>query len=149
MVRVEVTFSNGALRQPGIWAKIVPPGSNDVYDVPMEPGVQVKMRDRTRTITLPDYPEGAIMVFGVKGYHQAGVLVACYVLMRVQAGAFFDWQFPGHLARFEGKGVELLARAENDLTPIYAAVEQAKFPVERLRDHLRRQGIDRQAGNAS
>ena len=144
MVRVEVSFSNGALRQPGMWGKLLQPGNGIINDLPLNSSDFVTVKQQTRTITLPDYPDGGLLLFGARGYHGAGVLTSCFVLMSIQAGAACDWQFPGFLARYEGRGVQLLAHATDSLTPIYEAVRQAGFNPEGLRSALRQQGIDRQ-----
>jgi hypothetical protein len=143
MAHVEVNFSSGALRQPGMWGKFVHPGG-DIYDVRMDAPEVGATKQFARKISLPDYPDGGLLLFGARGYYGAGVLTACYMLLRIQTGAVCDWQFPKHLARFQGKGVEVLAQASDDLAPIYQGVATAGFKPEQLRDALRQQGIDRQ-----
>jgi hypothetical protein len=146
MVQAEVSFSTGILRQPGTWGKILQPPDGGIYDVNMEPGEHTALRKDMTTIAFPNFTEGLILVFGVKGYHAAGMLVSCYVAVRTQPQAYLDWQFSGQLVRFEGKEVALLAKAENDLAPIYAAIREAGYlPVERFQDTLRREGKDRTA----
>jgi hypothetical protein len=144
MAHVEVEFTHGALRQPGLWGKFLLPGKDEVYDVPMTVGENVAVKEYTRKVTLPNYPDGGLLLFGARGYLGAGALSACYALFQVQTGSACDWQFPRLMTRFEGRGVQLLVQTVDDLKPIYTAVEAAGGKQERLREALRQQGIDRQ-----
>ncbi|MBY0525073.1 MAG: hypothetical protein K2R98_16835 [Gemmataceae bacterium] len=140
----EISFSTGTLRQPGVWGKILKPPAHGIYDVDLISDEFMVVKGSTTTVTPQHLTEGLLLVFGIKGYKQAMMLTSVYVLMRVKAGAHLDWQFPGHLARFEGKEVELLAQSENDLAPIYTAVKDGGYiDVDRVRQTLRNEGKDR------
>ena len=144
MGRVDVLFSNGQLRQPGLWGKVLNPKTGSIMEYGMEKGVELTVHKTTRTIAFPELADDLLLVFGAKGYFSAGQLVSCFLLFRVKSGAQADCQFTGHLARFEGKGLELLAKSETDLQPIYAALKQASYAhVDRLQDILRKESIDK------
>ena len=113
----EISFSFGALRQPGIWGKILRP---------------------------PNLFDGLLLIFGVKGFQQAGMLSSCFVLMKVKEGANLEWQFPGHLVRFGGKDVEFIGSGEGDLESIYVQAREAGYlDIDRVRQTLRNEGKDR------
>ena len=142
MERVEISFSHGQMRQPGLWGKVIQ-ANGGVYDYDNEKDMDLSVKGTTRTIVLPQMPEGAYLLFGFKGFHQAGMLTLGYILMQVKAGQQCDWQIGGHLARFEGKGVLLITSSETDLQPIYDALNNAKYAhIARLQDFLRREKKD-------
>ena len=86
-----------------------------------------------------------LLLFGVRGFQQAGILTNCFLLMRVKTGSHLDWQFPGHLTHFSGKEVELLTHAEQDPTPVYQAMKDpgGYLDPDRVRQTLRNEGKDR------
>ncbi len=142
MVQAEVAFSTGTLRQPGVWGKLLQP-PDGIYDINLVPNERTTVRRDTTTTLFPNHPEGLLLLFGIRGYQQAGQLTSCYILLRTQASAYLEWQFGGHLARFSGKEVALLAKAENDLTPLYQAIQEAGFEaMARLQEALRKDGKD-------
>jgi len=143
MVQAEMTFATGILRQPGVWGKLLqtPDG---IYDVSLIPGERTTVRRDATTTTFPNHPEGLLLLFCVRGYKEAGQLASCYILARTQAAAYLEWQFSGLLVRYSGKEVTMLAKAENDLEPIYAAIQEAGFTaIDRLKEVLRKEGKDR------
>jgi hypothetical protein len=143
MAQVEVIFAYGSLRQPGMWGKLIVPGGA-IYDVPVAAAEQA-LQQQIRKIELPYYPDGGLLLFGIRGYLKGtGILSSSYVLLRIQDGAACDWQFPTLLVRVQGKSVQLLTQSVEDLAPIYAAVAEAGFDREQLRSMLRQQGMDQQ-----
>lgn len=150
MVPVEVSFSTGALRQPGVWGKILVPPASGIYDINMEPGEHLVVKGGKSTVSPQHLQENMLLLFGIRGFQQAGILTHCFLLLRVKPGSHLDWQFPGHLTHFSGKEVELLAHAEQDPTPIYQTMKEpgGYLDPDRVRQTLRNEGKDRsfQAG---
>ncbi len=143
MAQVEVILAYGSLRQPGMWGKLIAPGG-EIYDVPVA-SAEEALKQQIRKITLPHYPDGGLLIFGIRGFLQGtGVLTSCYLVLRIQDGAACDWQFPRLLVRVQGKSVQLLTQSVEELAPVYSAVAEAGFDPERLRSLLRQQGMDRQ-----
>jgi hypothetical protein len=144
MVKAELIFSTGTLRQPGIWGKILQPPSGGIFYIPMTPSDDVIIKKDATTLIFPKHPEGLLFVFGINGYHAAGTLVNIYIALRKMPGGACDIQFPGHLTRIAGKELSLLAKSENDLTPIYEALKQANYQkVQEFQDMLRKEGRDK------
>jgi len=145
MERVEINFSHGQMRQPGLWGKVIQ-ANGGVYDYDNEKDMDFSVKGTTRTIVLPQMPEGAYLLFGFKGFHQAGMLALGYILMQVKAGQHCEWQIGGHLARFEGKNVLMITSSETDLQPVYDALNNAKYAhIGRVQDFLRREKKDTSA----
>ena len=145
MVPAEIAFSTGTLRQPGVWGKILVPPASGIYDVNMEPGEHLVVKGGKSTVTPQHLQEDMLLLFGVRGFQQAGILTNLFLLMRVKTGSHLDWQFPGHLTHFSGKDVELLLQAEQDPTPIYKAMKDlgGYLDPDRVRQTLRNEGKDR------
>jgi hypothetical protein len=145
MLQPEISFSTGLLRQPGVWGKLLYPPASGVYGISLAPSDRVFLQGDTTTVRFPKHPEGVLLLFGVNGYRDPGHLVNCYLLFRVHGGSHVEWRFSGHLTRFSGKDVSLLAKVENDWAPIYAALAPAGFKnVEALRKVLREEGWDKE-----
>jgi hypothetical protein len=143
---VEMSFSRGQMRQPGLWGKICQPNGGimeydnnpDMYDL--------EAKGPTTKITLKGYPEDSYLVIGVKGYHAAGMLSLCYVLFQIKYGQHSEWTIPGSLAKFEGKNLLLINQSETDLQPIYKSLTDLKYAhLSRLQDFLRKEKKDRAA----
>lgn len=140
----EINFSFGALRQPGVWGKILKPPASGVFDVDLISDDNIEVKGATTTVRPPHLYEGLILLFGVKGYQQAGMLSSAFVLMKVKEGSHLEWQFPGIMVRFGGKDVELLFNATGDLETIYPQIKEAGYlDVDRVRQTLRNEGKDR------
>ncbi len=145
-VNAEVSFTTGTLRQPGSWGKLLQPPDSAIFYVNLTSCATTKIVGDTTTTSFPGHPEGLLLLFGINGYQQAGKINSAYVLLKTQSGAHCEWQVPGYLAKFSGKDVALVAKAENDLAPIYAAIQQAGYKkVQELQDTLRKEGRDRSA----
>lgn len=143
MQRVEVKFTHGLLRQPGLWGKVLLPNGS-MYPFEDEKDYDLTVEKTTRTLVLPALPEGAYLVFGAKGFHTAGQLASFFILLKVTADQAFEHQFAGHLARFEGKNVLLQTLSETDMKPVYEALTNAKYAhLDRLKSFLRREGVDK------
>jgi hypothetical protein len=140
----EISFSFGVLRQPGVWGKILRPPASGIFDVDLISDEHLEVKGGTTTVRPPHLYNDLLLIFGIKGFQKAGMLSSCFALMKVKEGAQLDFQFPGHMARFGGKDVELLATAEHDLETIYpAAKEHGYLDVDRVRQTLRNEGKDR------
>jgi hypothetical protein len=140
----EVSFSTGSLRQPGSWGKLLQPPDSAVFYVNLTASETTKLTPDKTTTSFPGHPEGLLLLFGIYGYQAAGQLSSAFILLKTQAGAQCEWQVPGYLAKFSAKDAVLLAKAENNLAPIYAAVQQAGYKkVQELQDVLRKEGRDR------
>jgi hypothetical protein len=140
----EIGFAFGALRQPGVWGKILVPPASGIFDVDLINEEHITIEAGMTVVKPPHLQEGMLLLFGIKGYQKAMMLTSCFVLLKVMPGKQMDWQFPGHLARFSGKEVEMLLQSENDLEPIYAKVKEAGYmDVDRVRQTLRNEGKDR------
>jgi hypothetical protein len=141
---VEIRFSRGHLRQPGLWGKILRPNGS-IFEYDVEKDYDLTSDRTTHRFTFPSgFEEGTYLIWGVKGFHQAGALSTCFILLKVTDGQQCEWQFPGHLAKFEAKNVLLIAQSETDLQPIYQALIDAKYAhMTRLQDFLRREGKDK------
>jgi hypothetical protein len=145
MVPAEISFSTGSLRQPGVWGKILVPPASGIYDINMTPGTHLTVKGGKSVVTPEHLQENMLLVFGVRGFQQAGILTSCFLLMRVKPGSHMDWQFPGHLTHFSGKEVELLGQAEQDPTTIYQLMKDqgGYLDPDRVRQTLRNEGKDR------
>jgi hypothetical protein len=140
---VEVRFSPGQMRQPSLWGKVLQPDGGIIEYDQIPEQYDLEMEKQTRKITLRGYPEDSYLLMGVRGYHAAGILANGYVLFRFKAGQHSEWQFPGHLAKFEGKNLLLTTQAENDLAPIYKTLTEAKYAhMDRLQNFLRKERRD-------
>lgn len=140
----EISFCTGTLRQPGVWGKILRPPAHGIFDVDLISDEHMVVKGDTTTVKPQHLVEDMLLLFGIKGYMQAMMLTSCFVLLKVKEGAHMDWQFPGHLARFGGKEVEMLIQGENSLEPIYTAVKAGGYiDVDRVRQTLRNEGKDR------
>jgi hypothetical protein len=147
MERVEVTFSPGTLRQPGLWGKVLHPATGAVYSHEAEPGAHGTARRDSRTFHYPGFEDGVYLVFGVRGYHGAGTRVGCGLLFGVLAGSHCEWQFPGHLVRFAAKGAQILAHIGAEPDALYEALSARGYRyLDRLKQCLRAEGIDRASG---
>ena len=140
---VEVRFSPGLLRQPGLWGKILQ-ANGGIIEYDSNPDqYDITVVKTTRQITLKGFPEGSYLIMGVKGFHSAGILATCYILLQLKTGQSFEWQVPVHLARFDGKNVLLINQSETDLQPIYQSLTEIKYAhLARLQDFLRREKKD-------
>lgn len=140
----EISFSFGALRQPGVWGKILRPPASGVYDIDLINDDFLEVKGATTTVRPPHLFDGLLLIFGVKGFQQAGILSSSFVLMKVKEGAHLEWQFPGILVRFGGKDVELISHAEGDMESIYVQAREAGYlDIDRVRQTLRNEGKDR------
>jgi len=140
----EISFATGTLRQPGVWGKILKPPAHGIFDVDLISDDFIEVKGSTTTVRPQNLYDGLLLIFGIKGFKQAMMLTSVFVLLRVKEGAHMDFQFPGHLVRFEGKDVEMLANCENDMAPIYAAAKDAGYiDPDRVRQTLRNEGKDR------
>ena len=146
---VELSFSPGQMRQPGLWIKICQPNGG-IMDYDNNPEMyDLEVHKNTRKITLKNFPEDSYLVIGVKGYHAAGMLSLVYVLFQIKYGQHSEWQIPGHLAKFEGKNLLLINQSETDLQPIYKSLTDLKYQhMTRLQDFLRREKKDTSAAQA-
>ena len=81
MERVELSFTHGQLRQPGLWGKVLQ-ANGGVYDYDNEKDMDLSIKGTTRTIVLPQMPEGAYFLFAavkIKGCHGGpGRAIALY-----------------------------------------------------------------------
>ncbi len=145
MVPAEISFSTGSLRQPGVWGKILVPPANGIFDINMKPGTHLTVKGGKSIVKPEHLQEDMLLLFGVRGFQQAGILTSCFLLLRVTPEAQFDWQFPGHLTHFSGKEVELLKQTEQDPTAIYQAIRDpgGYLDPDRVRQTLRNEGKDR------
>jgi hypothetical protein len=144
MTPVEITFSSGTLRQPGIWGKVLHPTTGAVYSHDAEPGRQTTVRKDSRTFHYPGFEDGVYLVYGVRGYQGAGERVGCGLLFSVLAGSHCEWQFPGHLVRFIAKGAQILAHLDASSESLYAPLSARGYQyLDRLKQCLRAEGIDR------
>jgi hypothetical protein len=140
----EISFSFGVVRQPGVWGKILRPPASGIFDIDLISDDNLEVKGATTTVRPPHLYEGLLLLFGVKGFKEAGLLSSCFLLMKVKEGAQIEFVFPGIMVRFGGKDVELLATAERDLETIYPAVKEAGYlDVDRVRQTLRNEGKDR------
>jgi hypothetical protein len=145
-VNAEVSFTTGNLRQPGSWGKLLQPPDGGIYYIDLRASGTTTIRGNTTTVAFPNHPEDLLLVFGFFGYQAAGQLSSGFILLQIKRGGQCDCQFPGFQARFVAKEATLLAKAENDLAPIYAAIQQAGYKkVKELQDTLRKEGRDRSA----
>jgi hypothetical protein len=145
MAAVEINITMGQLRQPGLWGKILLPWNGNIYEFTQERGYELKAQGSTRTISFSDVPDGGYIVMGLRGYHGGGGnLVYAYMVFKVQSGFAFDYQFPGHLTRFECKGLRLMEKSEESLQKLYDTLKLFKVEnVDKLQEFLRKEGIDK------
>jgi hypothetical protein len=67
MPSVELRFSHGQLRQPGLWGKTCHP-SGTVMDYDEEKDVDLTVERSTHTFAFPQLPEETYLILGLKGY---------------------------------------------------------------------------------
>jgi len=141
--QVQITFAPGQIRQPSLWGKVLQP-SGTILEYSDEKDVDVAIDKKSWIITFPLLPETTYLIFGIRGFHAAGMLTTCFVLFQVRNGQAADWQFPGHLARFEGKQAVVLAVAEENLQPLYDVLAAGKYGgLKRIQDMLKKENRDK------
>lgn len=140
---VELKFSPGQMRQPSLWGKVCQANGGVIEYDQIPENYDLVVAKTTRTITLKGFPEGAYLLMGLRGYYAAGVLANHFVLFQIKEGQQSEWQFPGHLAKFEGKNLLLLNQSDTDLQPIYKTMTEAKYGhLDRVQTFLKKERRD-------
>jgi hypothetical protein len=140
---VELRFVPGQMRQPSLWGKVCQSNGGVIEYDQIPEQYDLELEKHTRKITLKGYPEGSFLIMGLRGYHAAGQLSNCYCLFQIKEGQHSEWQFTGHLAKFEGKNLLLITQSETDLAPIYKSMTEMKYGhLDRVQNFLRKERRD-------
>lgn len=140
---VKIGFGPGQLRQPSLWGKVLEPGGT-ILEYSDAKDVDVAIDKKNWIITFPSLPEGTYLIFGARGYYAAGQLSSCAILFQARNGQSADWQFPGHLVRFQTRQAVLLAQGEETLEPIYTVLSNNQYPkLAKIQELLRKENRDK------